>query len=193
MASQATLTEVLHDLLVWPVILIAALHNCEVDSEQPIRQGDLSKRYFKAWDDLFSTSVLSCALSHTGGKYRNPCMPPLYLVALVGRWNPWQNEVALSGRGAAARDAIYLRDIMQALTELFNSHDSKGAADSVWEHVSLWVDVALTRVRLAARSWVKASPGLTLPHDYRSVTLAELYPGTRVYYSYAAAPGSSPV
>lgn len=173
----------LHDLLACPAILVAALHYCEVGSQQPIFQRDLSKRYFKGWDGLFTTSMLLWDVSHTGGKYQNHCMPPLYLVALVGRWDSWQNEMALPGRGAASRDAIYLRDIMQALIELSNSHDSKGAADCVWEYVSLWADVALTRVRLAATSWVKASPGLTLPYNYRSVTLAELYPRTRVYHS----------
>lgn len=183
MASQESLTELLNDLLASPVILVAALHNCEVDSQLPIIQGDLSKRYFKGWDDLFSTGVLSCGLQGTSGTYKNPCIPPLYLVALLERWGPWQTEVALPGAGPAATDAIYMRGIMHALKELFHTYDGKGDASSVWEYVSLWSEVVLTRIRLAARWWAAASPGLTLPHDYRSLTLSNLYPGTRSYYS----------
>ncbi|KAK1862713.1 hypothetical protein I4F81_005280 [Pyropia yezoensis] len=116
-----------------PVILVAALHICEVDSQLPIIQGDLSKRYFKGWDDLFSTGVLSCGLQGTSGTYKNPCIPPLYLVALLERWGPWQTEVALPGAGPAATDAIYMRGIMHALKELFHTYDGKGDASSVWE------------------------------------------------------------
>eukprot|EP00170_Pyropia_yezoensis_P000192 contig_1296_g193 len=133
MASQESLTELLNDLLASPVILVAALHICEVDSQLPIIQGDLSKRYFKGWDDLFSTGVLSCGLQGTSGTYKNPCIPPLYLVALLERWGPWQTEVALPGAGPAATDAIYMRGIMHALKELFHTYDGKGDASSVWE------------------------------------------------------------
>lgn len=172
----------INDLLSVPVVILAAVHNCTLNAKLPLVSGiDLRGVSFKTWDDLFAVNLLTDAVNNSEGLYKDPCMPPLFLVVLLRLWKlRWSSLMA---EFATAQYFIRLRDVLDALLSVYSSSDSTGGADEVWDYVSLWADVVPTRLRAASPAWCLPSPGLFLPHDYRSVTLSQLYPGTRVLHT----------
>lgn len=117
----------------------------------------------------------------SSGKIKNPSMLPLYLLALLWRWQQSKSKkVQPSSDKELAR---LLGGILDALQQVVGASDSKGSADKVWELASMYSDVALTPVRQAALTWCSASPGISIPHDYSALSLRALYPGTQLYYS----------
>jgi len=181
LAQDGSLAVLLEGLLVTPVVITAALHNCTLDSRQPVSTGAYVAGPCASWDDLLASNALTASAKDSSGTYQNPCMPPLYLVALLEQWKAVRANLA--ARHGSARFFKPLQSIFNALEQLLGASDAKGAASHVWEFVSLYSDVVLTRVRAAALTWGASSPGFRLPHDYRAVTLLQLYPGTQAYYS----------
>ncbi|KAK1870005.1 hypothetical protein I4F81_012469 [Pyropia yezoensis] len=180
LSQNLSLSKLLSDLLVVPAVLLAALHNCTLDSEQPLVLGiNVPGLTFKSWDDVVSYNVLVGAVQATDGRFENPCMPPLFLVALMAQWKSAPSIEA----DATATEFLRLKGVFDALSEMLDAADKGGAASRVWELVSLYADVALTRLRAAAPAWTTSSPGVSLPHDYRSITLMQLYPGSTAIYS----------
>ncbi|KAK1858118.1 hypothetical protein I4F81_000731 [Pyropia yezoensis] len=172
----------INDLLSVPVVILAAVHNCTLNAKLPLVSGiDLRGVSLKTWDDLFAVSLLTDAVRNSEGLYKDPCMPPLFLVVLLRLWK--LRRSSLMAEFATAQYFIRLRDVLDALLSVYSSRDSTGGADDVWEYVSLRADVVLTRLRAASPAWSLPSLGLFLPHDYRSVTLSQLYPGTRVFHT----------
>jgi len=180
LSQSLSLSALLSELLVVPAILLAALHNCTLDSEQPLVVGvNVPGLTFKVWDDVVSHNVLVGAVKTLDGTYVDPCMPPLFLVALVAKWKTVSNILA----DATASELLRLKGVFDALSKMLHAADEGGASSRVWEFVSLYADVALTRLRAAAPAWTTPSPGVSLPYDYRSVTLMQLYPGNKAVYS----------
>lgn len=180
LSQNLPLSKFLSDLLVVPAILLAALHNCTLDTEQPLVVGvNVPGLAFKSWDDVVSYNVLVGAVQASDGKFENPCMPSLFLIGLVAQWK----AVSTIEADATATEFLRLEGVFDALSEMLDAADKAGAASRVWEVVSLYADVALTRLRAAAPAWTTSSPGVSLPHDYRSVTLTQLYPGSTAVYS----------
>lgn len=180
LSQNLSLSKLLSDLLVVPAVLLAALHNCTLDSEQPLVLGiNVPGLTFKSWDDVVSYNVLVGAVQASDGRFENPCMPPLFLVALMAQWKSAPSIEA----DATATEFLRLKGVFDALSEMLDAADEGGAASRVWELVSLYADVALTRLRAAAPAWTASSPGVSLPHDYRSITLMQLYPGSTAIYS----------
>ncbi|KAK1867243.1 hypothetical protein I4F81_009750 [Pyropia yezoensis] len=180
LSQNLSLSKLLSDLLVVPAVLLAALHNCTLDSEQPLVLGiNLPGLTFKSWDDVVSYNVLVGAVQASDGRFENPCMPPLFLVALMAQWRSAPSIEA----DATATEFLRLKGVFDALSEMLDAADKGGAASRVWEFVSLYADVALTRLRAAAPAWTASSSGVSSPHDYRSITLMQLYPGSTAIYS----------
>eukprot|EP00170_Pyropia_yezoensis_P001987 contig_8469_g1991 len=126
-----------------------------------------------------SYNVLVGAVQASDGRFENPCMPPLFLVALMAQWRSAPSIEA----DATATEFLRLKGVFDALSEMLDAADKGGAASRVWEFVSLYADVALTRLRAAAPAWTASSSGVSSPHDYRSITLMQLYPGSTAIYS----------
>lgn len=105
-------------------------------------------------------------------------MPPLFLIALVAQ----RKSVSIEA-DATATEFLRLKGVFDALSDMLDAADKAGAASRIWELVILYAGVALTRLRPAALAWTTSSPGVSLSHDYRSVTLVQLYPGSTAIYS----------
>lgn len=181
LSDKSKLDDLLDDLLSVPVVVLAAVHNCTLNAELPLSSGINLKGSFKTWDDLFADNILTDAVSNSAGAYKDPCMPPLFLVALLRKWN--EQRSSLEESYSSPKDFIRLRDVMDALLSVYTCCDSTGGGGKVWEYVSLWADITLTRLRAASPVWSKPALGLLLPHDYESLTLSDLYPGTRTYHT----------
>eukprot|EP00170_Pyropia_yezoensis_P004534 contig_18500_g4547 len=128
--------------------------------------------------DVYFLPIFRDAVA-SDGRFENPCMPPLFLVALMAQWKSAPSIEA----DATATEFLRLKGVFDALSEMLDAADKGGAASRVWELVSLYADVALTRLRAAVPAWTASSPGVYLPHDYRSITLMQLYPGSMAIYS----------
>eukprot|EP00170_Pyropia_yezoensis_P001816 contig_7750_g1820 len=180
LSQNLSLSKLLSDLLVVPAVLLAALHSCTLDSEQPLVVGvNVPGLTFKSWDDVVSYNVLVGAVHSSDGMFVDPCMPPLFLIGLVAQWKSVSNIEA----DATATEFLRLKGVFDALSEMLDAADKAGSASRVWEFASLYADVVLTRLRAAAPAWTTSSPGVSLSHDYRSVTLSQLYPGSTAVYS----------
>ncbi|KAK1865231.1 hypothetical protein I4F81_007765 [Pyropia yezoensis] len=185
--EDSTVAPLLVGMFVMPVVIVAAVHACDVDCRQPISNHSTAPGPCASWNDLVTSNALTAAVADSSGKVKNPSMPPLYLLALLYHWqqNKSKEVMPVADKELVAR----LKGILDALLHVVGANDSRGSADKVWEYVSMYSDVALTRVREAALTWCGASPGISLPHDYTAVTLRALYPGTQVY----STPGKFPL
>eukprot|EP00170_Pyropia_yezoensis_P006511 contig_26586_g6532 len=145
---------------------------------------DLAETYFlPLFDDRFAIRMslpYQAAVKDDVGSLENMCMPPLYLLALLKRW--METKSGMRVRSASKELFCELNGILEALQQVCGASVTKGSADKVWEYVTMFADVALTRVRAAGLSWCTASPSISLPFDYTKVTLRQLYPGTLAYY-----------
>lgn len=167
-------------LLIIPVTIVAALHHCTIRGSRPIVDGVLSPRR-TTWEDLVSLNALTVSDADSAGVYTNPCMPPLIVLACLYRWDEVKRD--FSNSRPVLEDHFLLDGILTAVAVVCGSRFSEGSSSSVWEYTALYADVALYRVRAAAKTWGAASSGLKLPHDYAAVTLLQLYPGTTKYYT----------
>ncbi|KAK1870288.1 hypothetical protein I4F81_012750 [Pyropia yezoensis] len=174
------LTTTVNVMLDVPVIIIAAVHPCTVQSQLPILTGTRVSDPCATWDDLLASNTLTAAVKDDVGSLENMCMPPLYLLALLKRW--METKSGMRVRSASKELFCELNGILEALQQVCGASVTKGSADKVWEYVTMFADVALTRVRAAGLSWCTASPSISLPFDYTKVTLRQLYPGTLAYY-----------
>lgn len=174
------LTTTVNVMLDVPVIIIAAVHPCTVQSQLPILTGTRVSDPCATWDDLLASNTLTAAVKDDAGSLENMCMPPLYLLALLKRW--METKSGMRVRSASKELFCELNGILEALQQVCGASVTKGSADKVWEYVTMFADVALTRVRAAGLSWCTASPSISLPFDYTKVTLRQLYPGTLAYY-----------
>ncbi|KAK1862507.1 hypothetical protein I4F81_005075 [Pyropia yezoensis] len=180
LSHSLTMNKLLNDLFSVPVVVLVAVHNCVLNAELPLASGiNLHGVSFKSWDSLFASNVLTDAVVNSRGTYKDPCMPPLFLVALLRLWDERRDE--LMQEYSTVQEYKLVCDVLDALASVYHSSDSMGSADKVWEYVSLWSDVVLTRLRAASRRWCTTGSGLALPHKYRCVTLSQLYPSTRAF------------
>ena len=166
-------------LSVTPVVIIAALHQCTIVGERAIVDGVVPPVHV-TWESLFSSNALVASAADTNGVYKDPCMPPLLVLALRQRWEWIKGDWAK--RPGLYETFLILDGIMTALAVVCGARYFESPSSSVWEYTTLYADVALTRLRAAAKKWAVTSSGFLLPHDYAAVTLLQLYPGTTKYY-----------
>lgn len=177
LAQDEDTEALLADLLLTSVVIVAALHHCTVDGAKQVVDGGLAP----TWEALVSRNVLTVSNVSSLGTYKNPCMPPLYLLAFLELWEP--NKEKLAERPGTGELYTNLDGIFSALAVVCGSRSSQGSPGYMWEYTALYADVALTRVRAAAQKWGPGSSGLKLPHDYAAVTLLQLYPGATKFYT----------
>lgn len=183
LSQDKAMQGLLFRLCLYPIAIVAALHHCTIVGSQPLIDVGSS---CGTWEDLVSTNALTASIVTSTGEYKNPCLPPLSLLALLETWETKKMELArVRGSGAAL---TVLEGILSALAVVCGSRNYESAASSVWEYTALFADVTLTRVRAAAKELGKASTSVKLPHDYAAVTLLQLYPGTTKYYTKGTQP-----
>lgn len=179
LAQSSDMQLLLTKLFYTPVVIVAAIQRCTIQSQLPL-SGSLSPDNWQSWDELFQSNVLTCSVEDSDGTYGDPSIPPLFLIALLKFWVTMKRTLQTDLKNGLG--FWQLAGVLDALSMVFDVCDKKGDSGEVWEYVTLYADVALTRVRAAALVWGLTSPGLKLSRDYRSATLAELYPGTQYYY-----------
>lgn len=180
LTQDNTVAALLQALLESPMVLVAGLLNCTVDSRQPITMGTFIAGPCASWDSLIACNALIASLKDSSGTYENPSMSLIHLLALLVQWKA--TKVSMAARYGKMAVFSTLAGILDVLELLFDASDSKGGSCHVWEYVTLFADVALSRVRAAAALWGASSPGLVLPYDYTAVTLQEVYRGTQTYH-----------
>lgn len=148
--------------MITPVIIVAALHHCTIRGPRPIVDGVLSPCR-ATWEELVSLNALTVSDADSAGVCTNTCMPPLIVLACLYRWGEVKRDS--SNSLPVLEDHFLLDSILTAVAVVYGSRFSEGSSSNVREYTALYADVALTRVRAAAKTWGAASSGLKLPHD----------------------------
>lgn len=183
LSQDKAMQDLLFRLSRHPIAIVAALHHCKIFGSQPLEDLGTS---CGTWEDLVSANLLTASIVTDDGEYLNPCLPPLYLLALLETWKLKKAELT-SVRGTIESFTL-VEGVLSALAVACGSRNSESAASSVWEYTALYADVTLTRVRAAAVALGRKCTSLVLPRDYAAVTLLQLYPGTTKYYTKANQP-----
>lgn len=90
--EDSTVAPLLDGMFLVPVVIVAAVHPCDVDCGQPICNHSTPPAPCSSWSDRVTSNALTAAVADSSGKIKNPSMPPLYLLALLQRWQQTKSK-----------------------------------------------------------------------------------------------------